>query len=285
MTAHQQFAEDLALYAMGSLPAGEEHRALEAHLQTCGPCREELMQLRGDMGLLSLSTIGPAPPERSRLRLMSAIAREPRAAATEPVFQRSVEPMVARRSEIEADTGRRVERTAPPRRWWAMAPWAVAAAFLMVAVVLWKQAANLQQQLAGLQSVYSNQQEELTRARELVATLDAPESQQVTLVAVKALPQPHGKAFYRRSTGSLIFLASNLPALTADKVYELWLIPNAGSPVAAGVFRPDAHGSAAVLNPPLYNGLEAKTFVVTLEPAGGSHEAPRGTPVIVGVGE
>ncbi|MGA8539417.1 MAG: hypothetical protein WB566_07945, partial [Terriglobales bacterium] len=58
-----------------------------------------------------------------------------------------------------------------------------------------------------------------------------------------------------------------------------------GSPVAAGVFRPDAHGSAAVLNPPLSRGLEAKTFAVTLEPATGSHEAPRGQAVIVGAGE
>ena len=139
--------------------------------------------------------------------------------------------------------------------------------------------------MTSVQSIFSGQQEELARAREVVATLAAPESQQVTLVAAKALPQPHGKAFYLRSTGSLIFLASNLPVLPADKIYELWLIPTVGSPVAAGVFRPDAHGSAAVLNPPLSRGLEAKTFAVTLEPATGSHEAPRGQAVIVGAGE
>ncbi|HEX9111235.1 MAG TPA: hypothetical protein VF845_07115 [Terriglobales bacterium] len=40
-----------------------------------------------------------------------------------------------------------------------------------------------------------------------------------------------------------------------------------------------------VVNPPLPEGVEAKTFAVTLEPESGSHEAPRGTPVIVGAGE
>jgi hypothetical protein len=40
-----------------------------------------------------------------------------------------------------------------------------------------------------------------------------------------------------------------------------------------------------VVNPPLPEGVAAKNFAVTLEPASGSHEAPRGTPVIVGVGE
>jgi hypothetical protein len=40
-----------------------------------------------------------------------------------------------------------------------------------------------------------------------------------------------------------------------------------------------------VVNPPLPVGVEAKTFAVTLEPDSGSHEAPRGTFVIVGIGE
>jgi anti-sigma-K factor RskA len=254
MTIHDQFAEDLALYALGSLPAGDERRALETHLETCGVCRRELEQLRGDMGLLSLSTAGPRPPARSRLRLMDAIASEPR-------------------------------QSAPQRHGWRFAPWAVAAALAILAGILWTEKAGLEREMAGIQNRFSEQQQELARAREVVATLTAPESQQVTLVAAKTPPLPHGKAFYLRSTGSLIFLASNLPPLPAEKIYELWLIPTSGNPVAAGLFRPDAHGGAAVLNPPLSPGLDAKTFAVTLEPATGSHDAPRGQAVIVGAGE
>jgi hypothetical protein len=51
----------------------------------------------------------------------------------------------------------------------------------------------------------------------------------------------------------------------------------------AGLFKPDARGSATVVNPPLPEDVEAKNFAVTLEPESGSHESPRGTPV--GVGE
>ncbi len=255
MTPHEQFADDLALYALGSLSGGEERLALEKHLETCSACRGELERLRGDMGLLSLSTTGPKPPERARRRLMNAIARESRQPASRRRFG-----------------------------WW-MVSWGVAVALAIVVGLLWKQDSSLMRQVANLQATFAEQQQELARAREVVATLVAPESQQVTLVAAKTPPQPHGKAFYRRSSGSLIFLASNLPPLPPEKIYELWLIPANGKPVAAGLFRPDPHGSAAVLNPPLSPGLEAKTFAVTLEPAAGPHEAPRGQAVIVGAGE
>jgi len=99
-------------------------------------------------------------------------------------------------------------------------------------------------------------------------------------------PQPRGKAIYQRRNRNLIFFASNLPPLPTKKIYELWLFPaNGGAPIQAGLFKPDARGSATVVNPPLPEGVEAKNFAVTLEPESGSHESPRGTPVIVGIGE
>ncbi|MGB9084097.1 MAG: zf-HC2 domain-containing protein, partial [Terriglobales bacterium] len=77
MSAHEQFAEDLALYALGSLE-GDERQALETHLDGCAACRRELELLRGDVSLLALTAAGPKPPVRARQRLMSAIAAEPR---------------------------------------------------------------------------------------------------------------------------------------------------------------------------------------------------------------
>jgi len=119
-----------------------------------------------------------------------------------------------------------------------------------------------------------------------VATLLDPDATKIELVAVGNKPQPRGKAIYQRRNRNLIFFASNLPPLPAEKIYELWLFPaNGGAPIAAGLFKPDARGSATVVNPPLPEGVEAKNFAVTLEPESGSHESPRGTPVIVGVGE
>ncbi len=70
MNAHEQFADDLALYALGALQ-GEERATLEAHLKSCPECRAELERLRGDAALLAFSTSGPRPPARSRARLLS----------------------------------------------------------------------------------------------------------------------------------------------------------------------------------------------------------------------
>src|SRR4029077_7094971 len=81
MSAHQQFADDLALLALEALH-GEERAALEKHLEDCPACRRELERLRGDMALLALSASGPAAPQRSRARLLKAIAKEPRAQKT-----------------------------------------------------------------------------------------------------------------------------------------------------------------------------------------------------------
>jgi anti-sigma-K factor RskA len=254
MTVHEQFAEDLALYALGALQGGERI-ALEKHLEDCSGCRRELEQLRSDMALMALSSVGPTPPRRSRRRLLDAIGREPRI------------------------------RVVPTRwAWWATVSWFAAAALALVAVVLWRQNAELQQRVSQLQHQSTEQQAQLQRARDVLATLTATDAMRVTLVAAKTPPQPQGKAIYVRNRASLIFLASNLPMLPPQKAYELWLIPTVGAPIPAGLFKPDAHGSATVINPPLPTGVEAKAFAITVEPEAGS-AAPTSQPIMVGAGE
>lgn len=258
MNVHEQFAEDLALYALGSLQ-GSEKTALEKHLEECPACRGELDLLRGDMALLALSTSGPTPPQRSRQRLVDAIGQEPRSRQRASVAKRS-NPWI-----------------------WAL-PWAAAAAFAIVAGVFWKNNAQLRDTVAGLTQQSAVQEAQLRKAQDVVMTLTATDAMRVTLVAAKSPVLPQGKAIYVRDRSSLIFLATNLPALPQDKAYELWLIPVAGAPIPAGVFRPDARGSATVVNPPLPPGAEAKAFAITVEPEQGS-SAPTSQPMLVGAGE
>jgi anti-sigma-K factor RskA len=253
MSVHEQFAEDLALYALGGLQ-GDERVALEKHLAECSACRRELEELRGDMALMALSATGPTPPRRARQRLMDAVAREPRAGTV---------------------------RTR--RAWWAPLPWLATAALAIAAGWFWRQNDQLAQRVAELEKESAVQQAQLQRAREVVATLTATDAMRVTLVATKTPPQPQGKAIYVRDRSSLIFLASNLPALPPQKAYELWLIPTSGAPIPAGVFKPDAQGSATVINPPLPVGVEAKTFAITVEPEQGSL-VPTMPIVMVGAG-
>jgi anti-sigma-K factor RskA len=103
-------------------------------------------------------------------------------------------------------------------------------------------------------------------------------------VAAQSPPQPQGKAIYVRDRSSLIFLASNMPVLPPQKAYELWLIPANGAPIPAGLFKPDARGSATVIEPPLPAGIEAKTFAITVEPEQGS-STPTMPIIMMGAGE
>ena len=253
MSVHEQFAEDLALYAMGALEVAERV-ALEKHLNECAACRRELQELQRDTALLALSVPSHTAPPQARQRLMSAIAAEPRAAQTQ-------------------------ER----RKWGMWIPSMAAAAVAVVVIGLWWHNIDLQRQLTDLQKNYSQQQEQLRSANEVLATLTDPDATRFTLTTIPARPQPQGKVIYARNRRSLIFLASNMPALPPQKAYELWLIPTSGAPVPAGVFKPDAKGSATVVNPPLPAGVEAKTFAVTVEPDSGS-AAPTSQPIMVGSG-
>jgi len=260
MAAHEQFADDLALYALDALD-GSQKAVIEQHVKTCAACRRELETLRGDMALLALSASGPHPPQRSRDRLMSAIAAEKQAVAPE-------------RAAVSSGG------------WFGRLGWTAAAAVLIAGALLMNDAkeknAALQREIAGLKAKTAAQDAELERVRSEFAAFFGPEIQPVTLEVPNGHPQPQGKAIYVQSSGKLLFLASNLPALPDDKAYELWVIPTTGNPLPAGVFRPDNKGSGLVVNPPLSAGVAAKGFAITVEPKEGS-AAPTTKPVMVGL--
>src|SRR5258708_9885815 len=248
MNEHEQYVDDLALYALDALH-GEERVRLDAHLAAWGACRLELEQLRGDTALLALSAAGARPPQRARQRLLNAVAREPRVP--------------------------RLVQTQPRRSWWGVLGWAATAAVVIFALSLWRENSTLKATLASASSQSARSARELEELRRIAAPIIAPEAQHVTLVAAKTPPQPQGKAFYLRNRSSLVFLANNIPPLPPQKPYYLFLIPPTRSPIPAGVFKPDAHGSASVVNPPLPAGVRAQQFVVTLE-----NEARGTTPTI-----
>src|SRR2546423_12837829 len=148
MSAHEQFAEDLALYALGVLK-GNDLVDLEKHLADCADCRRELEQLRGDMALMALSVAGPAPPKRAEKRLMDAISREPRATRSRGL----------------------------QRSWWGALGWVAAAVMAVGVVWFWHQSDHVAQQMAKLRNEFSSQEIELKRTRDVVATLTAPDAQ------------------------------------------------------------------------------------------------------------
>jgi anti-sigma-K factor RskA len=260
MSEHERYSEDLALYAVDAL-RGEERARVDEHLAGCPACRLELEQLRADTALLALSTSGARPPQRARQRLLDAVAREPRV------------PRVVETSH-----------TSQGRSWWGVLGWAAAAAVVIFAVSLWRENSALKGSLASANSQAAKSARDVEELRRIAAPILEPEAQRATLVAMKAPPQPQSKVFYLRKRNSLVLLANNLPALPPQKAYELWLIPTSGAPIPAGVFKPDSHGSASVVNPALPAGAEAKAFAITVEDEAGA-ATPTMPIVMMGAGE
>jgi anti-sigma-K factor RskA len=242
----------LALYALGTLN-DEERAAVEAHLPECSACRRELEELRSGVVALALSVSGPKPPARSREQLITAIAAEPRRAAMRPAA-RGI--------------------------WWRPLQWAVAAGTVIVVALLALQNGVLKRQVNLLQAGASAQRQKLEQAEDFLNSLTSPDAERFTFVASPSPPRPLGRVIYVRRRGTLVFMAAGMAPLPLQQTYELWLIPKAGTPIPAGLFRPDAHGYATVLEPPLPAGTEAQTFAITIEPAGGS-PAPTSKPVMV----
>jgi anti-sigma-K factor RskA len=263
MKTHDQFAEDLALYALGDL-VGADRQELEEHLASCAACRRELQGLRADMSLLALSSAGPKPPERAKERLMRAVAAEPRGRGRETVAA----PVESTRHGFG----------------WGWIPALAALALLLVAAGLWRNNTRLKDQLAELRNRNQDQAVQLEQARDNLRLLTSPDAVHVSLNPQKMPKQPSGTAIFSRSQKRMLFMASNMAPPPPGKAYELWIIPKSGDPVPAGVFKPDEHGNAVMMDHPMPPGVEAKAFAVTMEKEEGA-DKPTMPILIVGAGE
>ena len=253
MNGHPQFDEEFDLYALGALE-GEEKQTLESHLRLCAECAAKLQQANGRMALLALAAPPEDVPGGVKDRLLRQVREEtPRAQATAvPSFLRWLTPALA----------------------------VAALALLIVAGELKVENRTLLQRQTELQNDASRLQQEAEREHSVLDLLTASDTVKVTLVSGAAHPVPEGSAFYHPRKG-LLFYASSLPALPPDRTYQLWLVPSAGNPISAGVFRVDSLGNGEVLLPKLPPNITAKAFAVTLEPAGGVPQ-PTGPKVLIG---
>ena len=253
MKTHEQFAEDLTLYALGEMSAAGRQE-MQQHLASCAACRRELQQLRGDLGLLALSALGPAPPARSKDRLMQAIAVESRASSVAPA-----------------------ERAG----WRLWVPLLAVLGLFLFAVILWRDNGHLKDRIAELGNRNQDQSIQLTQMTEQLRLLTAPDAVHVSLNPQKSPRQPSGTAIISPSQKRMMFMASNLPPVPNGMAYELWIIPAKGAPMAAGVFKPDEHGNAMMMDHPMPAGVEARAFCLTVEKEEGS-DKPTSPIVIMG---
>jgi len=245
--------EDLALYALQAL-SEEEASAVRVHLKGCDVCRNEAAELSGDLALVALSAEERPLPEGAHERLMARIAADAKADGRD-----AAKPVV---SIADAKPGRPI---------YSSIPWAAVAAMVVFAFALMMKIGDMDRELQQKSEQLAQQGAASSRAQRVLDVLTASSAQRVLLTAAKTKPAPSARAVYLAASGSLIFQANDLYPLPAGKAYELWVIPaNGKAPIPAGLFRPDAAGSASVILPPLPAGVAAKAFGVTVERAEGS---------------
>jgi hypothetical protein len=256
--------EDLVLYAMQAMPS-HELAAVRLHLDSCAQCRRALADVNGDLALVAMS-VDPKPvPEGARARFVQRIAADASQRTTA-----AVAPVVSIQSKRPARTA---------AMWIG---WLAAAASLLFALSLQQRVHVLDDQLAQQKHAAEAQATANARAQQVLDVLTAPSAKRVLLTAAKAKPEPTGRAVYLADSGGLVFQANDLEKLAENKTYELWVIPADGkAPIPAGLFRPDAAGSASVVLPPLPKGVPAKAFGVTIEKAEGS-ATPTAPIILVG---
>jgi anti-sigma-K factor RskA len=262
MTDHEHYRDDLPLYAVGAL-SGEESEHLQRHLAECSACREDLNDLNYAAAQIALAVEPVAPPANFREQLMVRMGEQ-------------------RTAQVGPNEGRQRVSDHPRERrsMWFWAPAFAALLFALAFVAVWRENRRLDEETRDLSARLATSRETLERAGELIHALTAPDAQHVSLVAAGAKVQPEAEAVYSSRQRSLVLLADHLNPLPAHKIYELWLLPANGSqPLAAGTFKPDERGSAALVLSQLGEGVTAKGFAVTVEDEPGS--ARPTTPIVL----
>lgn len=239
-----------ALYVVDAL-TDDETRDFETHLADCFDCQEEVADMRKVTERLSRS-VETDPPASLRSAVLRGITATPQEAPTE------VEPSTIPRAGSAARGDNVVDfaRRAPSRL-----PYLVAAAAVLLALGFggW-----------GLQSRQDAQQASDEQAQ-IVSLLGAADVRTVTASG------PGGSSatvVVSHADARAVFVATGMPALADNQVYELWTVH--GLPVPAGTFG-SVDDSALVTLPEA--ALSADKIAVTVEPEGGSKH-PTSHPII-----
>ena len=164
---HADLREMLGLYALGSLDA-HDTVALEAHLQGCTVCREELADLQESADELA-RVVRPEPPSPEVTR---RILEAPRSEPRRPPIRLTAEPSIG--------IGRPRRSGTAPRPRWRLVRVAASVAVAAVLVMLVRSNINLSGRLDRASST-------LARGRELLEFIASPNVVTTSLAAVESL--------------------------------------------------------------------------------------------------
>jgi anti-sigma-K factor RskA len=244
---HTELTDELqqsaSLFAAGAMTASERQE-YQRHLEEdgCAVCREEVNELQSAISLLAytLPSATPSPDVKTR------VLAEARKSLPQPAAKRPSAfgwPLWAAASLATISMG---------------------ATFYLVRVntELERQKAELNDRIAQLEI-------RLVQQQNSIAMLTSAGVRVVDLAGQGPNAQASARIFWDQQRRRWLFYVHGLPAVPADKSYQLWFVPAAGNPLSASVFNTDANGSAVIeiTVPDAITSLKAAA--VTTEPAGG----------------
>jgi anti-sigma-K factor RskA len=246
---HADFESIAALDVLGAATAGEAS-ALRSHLLGCIPCRRARDEYADALTAIALDLEPVEPPRELRARVAAAVESE----------VRKFDP------------------------WWL-----AVAATLFLALWGWRELG-----IRVAQERDASQTAEIERLRlenqhlsaqrealsgEIAAMAAAPRT--IELTGQEVAPAASARVFIQPDRRRALVFFHDLPANTADKSYQLWIIrADQAQPMSAGVFDATADGSASISVENLPVDTEIKGLAVTLERKGGSPQ-PTNTKFIV----
>jgi anti-sigma-K factor RskA len=251
---------DLALFAMGALSAAEME-AIQGHLEACSTCKEEVRQNTLALGVYAQTTPETALPSGAKERFLTKLANTPQVEESSRRIQ-PAQVITTRESFWRNVFG--------PGAF----PWSAAFAGALVVALMMVGFDDLHKRAEMAPLIRRAQRGAMDSAQlaQLMDLLTSPQAKKVALhQGAPATPPPEGRVVYSAQTGKLLLTASNLHALPAGKVYELWILqPGGKKPLPSGTFTPDTNGYATMILADAPPGLAVQGFGVTVENAGGS---------------
>ncbi|GJM41972.1 MAG: hypothetical protein DHS20C20_22540 [Ardenticatenaceae bacterium] len=283
-------------YALEAL-TDEEKAEVEAYIAADPAAKARLAALLDTTALLPDAVDPVAPSPRVKANLMTRVQADPRAVAA-PI---SPAPNPA----VKQPALSLPKRPSPPKlSWWdkfrqSLVMPALAGTAVLAAIILFLWANSLSQQLDDLKvqvadltndsgaiaeeldTLQSDNDELRVRNEQLLQELQAQNdilaSYQAPGTSTLAISDNTGEHPEARATltvsaesGSATFVADHLQQLSADQVYQLWII-RGDEPLSAGTFEVDENGRVVLdIDPILAATYDA--VGVSIEPTGGSDQ-------------
>ena len=274
---HDDLFDDVALLALGVLPAAEAER-VAAHVRSCEACLAEYASLRSTANAIGYAAVEPGTVDevaaaRRKSRLMNAVrGSNGEAGAAPAVATVATAPL----PEAVPAVAPAAAQTLPPasleaarRRRPALGAYAALAAAAVIAFASITSNYGLRRERAQERDEIKTLQQRNGTLDGALAELAAPDS--------KRFPVPGGEVITRN--GTVIVALHDLAPPPHGKVYQAWTLANGAKAVAPSLtFSPDAGGVAFIKLPQSATNLAA--VAVSIEPAGGS-KAPTSKPKFI----